>query len=144
MEPAVSGEPSSIADLHEILFPTDFSAESLAALPYAISLAEADKARLYLLHVGGKPECAEAILETKLRNLVPSDATLFCAPKVFIEFGYPADKILALIEELGMDLVVLGVKRRPSFFEPSAHLPQATAYKLVSQATCPVLTVRGK
>src|SRR5579872_2294374 len=52
--PDVAGEPASIADLHEILFPTDFGAESLAALPYAISLAQQDDARLYLLYVAGK------------------------------------------------------------------------------------------
>jgi nucleotide-binding universal stress UspA family protein len=141
--PDVSGEPGSIADLHEILFPTDFSPESLAALPYAISLAQEDKARLYLLHAARPSEAAEAPLEARLRNLVSPEAKLFCEPKIFVEFGPPAERIVALAEELGTDLIVLGVKRTPSFFEPSTHLPQAIAYKVVSQATCPVLTVRG-
>jgi len=142
--PGVSGEPTSIADLHEVLFPTDFSAESLRALPYAISLAEQDHARLYLLYAAGKYQQGETLLDGQLRNLVPATARLFCEPKVFVETGPPAERILALAEELGTDLIVLGVKRTPSIFEASAHLPQATAYKVVSQATCPVLTVRGK
>ena len=142
--PQVSGEPDSIADLHEILFPTDFSAESLAALPYAVSLAQSGGARLYLLHVAGTAQPPrEAPLRTRLRNLVPPETALFCEPKFFLEFGPPAERILALTEELGTDLVVLGVKRTPLFFEPSTHLPLATAYKIVSQAICPVLTVRG-
>jgi len=142
--PETSGEPNSIADLHEILFPTDFSAESLAALPYAISLAQQDDARLYLLYVGGRSQRGETLLESQLRNLVPPDARLFCEPKVYVETGPPAERILELAEELGTDLIVLGVKSTPLVFEASAHLPQATAYKVVSQATCPVLTVRGK
>ena len=142
--PETSGEPDSIADLHEILFPTDFSAESLAALPYAISLAQQNDARLYLLYVAGKSQRGETLLESQLRNLVPPDAKLFSEPKVYVETGPPAEQILALAEELGTDLIVLGVKGTPFAFEASAHLPQATAYKVVSQATCPVLTVRGK
>jgi nucleotide-binding universal stress UspA family protein len=142
--PEASGEPDSIVDLHEILFPTDFSEESLAALPYAISLAQQDDARLYLLYVAGKSQRGETLLESQLRNLVPPDAKLFCEPKVFVETGPPAERILELAEELGTDLIVLGVKSTPLVFEASAHLPQATAYKVVSHATCPVLTVRGK
>jgi len=142
--PEASGEPDSIADLHEVLFPTDFSAESLAALPYAISLAQQDDARLYLLYVAGRFQRGETLLESQLRDLVRPDAKLFCEPKVFVETGAPAEKILELAEELGTDLIVLGVKSTPLVFEASAHLPQATAYKVVSQATCPVLTVRGK
>ena len=40
----------------EILFATDFSEESLAATPYAISLAQEHQAHLSLLHVLEKPE----------------------------------------------------------------------------------------
>lgn len=142
--PGVSGEPGSIADLHEILFPTDFSPESLAALPFAISLAQQDDARLYLLYVASKSQPGETLLDGQLRNLVPLDANLFSEPKVFVEVGPPAEKILEVAEELGTDLIVLGVKGTPALFEASAHLPQATAYKVVSGATCPVLTVRGR
>jgi len=142
--PEVSGEPASVADLHEILVPVDFSPESLAALPYAISLARHDDARLYLLHVAGRYQRGETLLDTQLRNLIPRDARLFCEPKVFVESGAPAERILELAEELGTDLIVLGVKRTPSIFEATRHLPQATAYKVVSEASCPVLTVRGE
>jgi nucleotide-binding universal stress UspA family protein len=143
--PAVSGEPSSIADLHEILFATDFSPESLSALPYAISLAEEHDARLYLLHVADSaldPE-AETIVKSRMRNFIPKSAKLSSEPKAFVEYGAPAERILAVAEELATDLIVLGVRRIPLHFEPSTHLPLATAYKIVSQAVCPVLTIRG-
>ena len=38
------------------------------------------------------------------------------------------------------DLIVLGVRKAATF---PGHLPPATAYKVVCQARCPVLTVRG-
>src|SRR5260370_42206260 len=48
--PNVSCKPNGEIQFHHILFPTDFSEESLAALTYAISLAEDDQAQLSLLH----------------------------------------------------------------------------------------------
>jgi len=143
--PAVSGGSDSIVDLRQILCPTDFSAESLAALPYAISLARENKAHLHLLHIAiGFPEPEQAaIVKSKIRKLVPSNANLFAEPKVLVEYGAPAQRILELAEEFGTDLIVLGVKRIPTHFEQSKQYRMATAYKVVSQAICPVLTVRG-
>ena len=53
--PNVVGEPESVGDIHTILYSTDFSPESLAAVPYAVSLAQENQARLYLLHVTETP-----------------------------------------------------------------------------------------
>ena len=51
--PNVCGEPETLSDMRTILCPIDFRPESLAAIPYATSLAEQDRARLYLLYVFG-------------------------------------------------------------------------------------------
>ena len=45
-------------NLQHILFATDFGPESLHGLPYAISLAEENRARLTLLHVAPEPGVA--------------------------------------------------------------------------------------
>jgi nucleotide-binding universal stress UspA family protein len=142
--PAVSGETDSIVDLHEILFATDLSDASMAALPHAVSLAQENRARLYILHTLDNPATPEEedALKERLRKIVPNDANLISQPKVFVEYGHPADRILAVAEELAIDLIVLGVKRTPVIFEAAAHLPVATAYKVITQAICPVLTVR--
>ena len=142
--PAVSGEPESIVNLHEILFATDLSAASMAALPYAISFAEENNAQLCVLHVAAKSAAAnEDMLKHKIRGLIPEAARLMSQPKVIVEYGLPAGRILSVSQELAIDLIVLGVKRAPVHFDASPHLPLATAYKVVSLATCPVLTVRG-
>ena len=79
----------------------------------------------------------------RLRDLVPPEKNLWCAPKAFVESGNPADVILAQTEEMEVDLIVLGTKTRPTIL-PDRPLPMATAYKIASQALCPVLTVHAR
>jgi nucleotide-binding universal stress UspA family protein len=141
--PNVAEEPESLGDIHTILYPTDFTSESIAAARYAVSLAQENQARLYLLHVTETPVSAAVEEETasRLRDLVPRDAELSCAPKAFVDFGDPAHKITELAEELMVDLIVLG-PRPPAVFPGSNHLPGTTASYVVSRAICPVLTTR--
>lgn len=142
--PNVCGEPEAIVDLHTVLCPTDFSSESLAAIPYAISLAQENQARLYLLHVTESlvDKATEASLTARLAQLVPPEAELWCRPKAYVDSGSAAEKILNLAEELPVDLIVLGVKRTPRL-PGASHLAMATSYTVVTEAICPVLTVRG-
>ena len=76
--PNVSGEPEAIVDMHTILFPTDFSPESVAAVPYATSLAQEHQARVYLLHVtsGAVDDVPEVSVKTALHNLIPPNRIL--------------------------------------------------------------------
>jgi nucleotide-binding universal stress UspA family protein len=142
--PRIHGEPDRFADLHSILVPTDFSAESVAAVSYATSLVQMNQARLYLLYVAPADEVPERSLKEALRNLIPSEIEFSFAPKVFVEVGDPSQKILDLAEELAVDLIVLGVKPPAIFHGTSTHQAMATACKVVSGASCPVITVRTR
>jgi nucleotide-binding universal stress UspA family protein len=141
----VCGEPDVAVEMRTILYPTDFSPDSLAAAPYAISIAQEHQARLYLLHVTKGPvdNATESSLKERLLDLIPREAKLWCEPKVYVEFGSASEKILGLGEELAVDIIVLGVKRAPRLAGASRHLAMATAYKVITGAVCPVLTVRG-
>jgi nucleotide-binding universal stress UspA family protein len=137
--PHVSTEPRGVEELHAILFPTDFSRETKGALAYALSLAREHRARLYLLHVAKEvSKWDREFLEKQLRELIPAEAGLACEPKALVQTGSPAQVILDVAKELAIDLIVIGPKRR-------SGLPgtMATAYQVVTQAPCPVLTVRG-
>jgi len=130
-------------DIKKILFATDFGAGSLAALPYALWLAKENDARLYILHVAQRAAAIDVdTLKRKVLDLIPEGMNLTNQPKVFIEYGPPGQCILEVAEEMGMDLIVLSVKRTPAVLEAAPHLPLATAYKVVSKAICPVLTIR--
>jgi nucleotide-binding universal stress UspA family protein len=141
--PKVSGEVPEDAELHRVLYATNFSATSGCAAAYALSLAQEQQATLTLLHVMEREPARSAettAIVERLKALVPAEADLWCTPRYEVGFGAPADGILKAADEYKADLVVMGV-RHPDF--SFSHLPPATAYKVVSRAHCPVLTVRG-
>lgn len=151
--PHVSQKPDGEAKFHHILFATDFSSESLAALPYAISLAEEDEAQLALLHVVSQPAAGvvnlaavTASLVRRLKELVPLDAEPWCHPLYLVEFGQqfpsPAEAILKVAEHSATALIVLGVRSMHGKPGLVTHLASTTA-QILAQAACPVLTVRG-
>lgn len=135
-------------NIKHILFATDGSEASLAALPYALSLAEENQATLIFLHL--MPlippefrEADEASARETLRSLVPPGAEAWCNPMFVVRFEFPAEGILRLASERAVDLIVMGVRRSSSESAISAHLPWAVASQVVADAKCPVLTVRG-
>jgi len=151
--PHVSHQPNGEIQFQRIVFATDFSEDSLAALPYAISLAEEDQAELALLHVIEQPAAGIADLEEvkacvirSLKELVPVEAEPWCRPQYLLEFGHqfapPAERILEIATERAADLIVLGVHSVRGKLNLTTHLASTTA-QILTQAACPVLTVRG-
>ncbi|MGH9773912.1 MAG: universal stress protein [Candidatus Acidiferrales bacterium] len=149
--PFTSGEPPRDGEFTQILYATDFSPESVAAAPYAISLAQEFQAHLTLLHVVGDSKPGDLVHPTELvesstrllRKLVPPEADLWCEPRFVVERGAAAQKILEAARHKEADLIILGVRRPHGVPGAATHLPIATAHKVVSHAPCPVLTVRG-
>jgi nucleotide-binding universal stress UspA family protein len=139
VSPAVTGKPKQNAELNRILYATDFSAESLAAAPYAISIAQEHRAQLVLLHLVEDGEDMPAMLHT-LHQLVPLGADLRCEPTCVVERGTPCIKILEVAEGHDADLIVLGVHRDKGLFPK--HLIRTGAFRIVTQAKCPVLIAR--
>jgi nucleotide-binding universal stress UspA family protein len=139
------------ARFHRVLFATDFTAESLSALPYAVSIAQENQARLFLLNVirslgqdqeemRGRRSAANTLYE--LNEMVPKDAELWCRPEAIVEHGEPAEGILEAAKQRGADLIVLGVRDAAGHLGAATHLERTTAHKVVAHAPCPVLTVR--
>jgi nucleotide-binding universal stress UspA family protein len=137
------------AQFHRVLFPTDLTDASLSATPYAISLAQENNSRLFLLHVMRSPQ--ELNDETRndyewkeyINSMRPflKDAELRFPAQSLVEYGEPADRILAVAEERSSDLIVLGVRDASAHIGATTHPERATAHKIVAQALCPVLTV---
>jgi nucleotide-binding universal stress UspA family protein len=126
-------------------------------LPYAISLAEENRARLTLLHVAPEPGAAYAVpepgtlpspdpaevaafTEKQLRALIPDGAQLWHDPEYMVQFGPPAETIVKVAAEVA-DIIVLGVKR-PTVL--TKHLGAGVAYRVACDATCPVLSVGAR
>jgi nucleotide-binding universal stress UspA family protein len=136
--------------IREILYATDFTSESQNAAAYALSLAQEFQAGLVLLHVIPRSEPNDLVMATDvvesskalLKKLVPAEAEAWCSPEYYVEEGDPAKKILELAHLRQSDLIIMGVKPEAGVPGAATHLPIATAHKVVSHATCPVLTVR--
>jgi nucleotide-binding universal stress UspA family protein len=149
--PRVSHDLERRLAMKQILFATDFSPESLAALPFAVSLAQEHQSSLTLLNVVGKPEVGELVhggqyadsTIRRLHSLVPEEAELWCEPKCQVEQGSEAEKIMEVATALGADLIVLGVRAPHGGVGATTHLLQSIAHQVVTHAQCPVLTVRA-
>jgi len=148
--PQVPVQPKEGEQFAHILFATDFSPESVAAAPYALSLAAEYRAQLTLLHVVVEMKVGDLVQPSEvmasdtrlLRNLVPPEAE-WCVPEYVVERGPASERILDVAARRGANLIVLGVRRPSGFPGAATHLLIATAHKVVSEAHCPVLTVRG-
>jgi nucleotide-binding universal stress UspA family protein len=132
------------------LYATDFSPESEKVVAYALSLAQEFQARLVLLHVITEPKPGELIVwsdvqesaKKVLRALAPEEAEPWCKAEFFVERGDTAERILDLANLRESDLIILGTQAEKGVRRAATHLPMAIAHKVVSRATCPVLTVR--
>ena len=152
--PGVRSSVHNAGRFRRVLFATDFSPESLAAAPYALTIAQENHARLLLLVVMRKPDAANAgdrhrfemsVAEAmhRLYEIVPQDAKLELPPDVSVEYGEPPERIVEVARQRGADLIVIGVRDAAGRMGAATHLERATAHKIVAHAPCPVLTVRG-
>jgi len=132
-----------------VLFATDFSLQSLAGLPYAISMARESRGHLVLLHVIrqfrkeeilGELSASDAIYH--LDQLVPANAGLPHRPELEVKHGEPARNIIDTARRCGADLIVLGI-RSGDGFGVATHVERSIAHEVAVNAPCPVLTVWG-
>lgn len=139
--------------LQHILFATNLGPESLHALPYALSLAEQNRARLTLLYASEfphnlpefRPEDPKEMLVSgrdRLRALIPEGTQLWHEPEYLVQFGSPHEiaEIILKIAAPSVDMIVLGAKRK----QPAVvtkHVGRGVAYKVACEAPCPVFSV---
>jgi len=143
-----------------ILVPTDFSAQSDAALTTAKEVATRFGASLHLVHVLEDPYAVAAysadalgyvppgIKEAWQREaekhldalLTPTERTRFKVTTAVLFSGSAAREIVEYAQSNHVDLIVMGTHGRGGF----AHLLMGSvAERVVRTATCPVMTVRG-
>lgn len=148
--PHVTAQATGKPELGEILFATHFGPESLAALPYAISLAQEFQTGITLLNVLDEedfdlPADPQVVLQNRMERLgriIPAHTELPREPQYRVEFGKAAEQILRVAQERNAGLIVLGAKAT-RHMGTATHWGSAVAHNVVSSALCPVLTIRG-
>jgi nucleotide-binding universal stress UspA family protein len=147
--PQIRVEPHHAGKFHRVLLAMDFTPASLAALPYAFSIAEESGGRIDLLHVipqrdrnaeaaGGDFSVSESM--HRLHVLAGDDDKLSCRPHAIVRYGNPAEQILTAARELNADLIVLGARPEELHLGDATHIKRMTAHAVVARARCPVLT----
>lgn len=145
--------PVSRLSLKNILFPTDFSRASSAALPFAQSLARIYGSTILLAHslapephlsvvTDHIPELDDFIWQdarTKL-DAIAHDAGGI-PTKTLLDRGDVGATIPAMIRQNGVDLVVLGTQGRRGV---GKMIMGSAAEKIYRRASCPVMTVGPK
>lgn len=135
-----------------IVFPTDFSHCSSAALPYATMLARAMDASLLIVHAeepasaygGGEayfgllePDHAE--LQKMLGEIKPTDANVPFEHHLLSGTSNPAKQIVQFAEKESADLIVLGTHGRKGI---KRALMGSIAETVIREAPCPVLVAK--
>jgi nucleotide-binding universal stress UspA family protein len=137
--------------IRKVLHPTDFSGEAAAAFRVACSLALRHEAELVVLHVIPPPLTwgeavarmppdgyEEQLWREYLTPMQPTEPGVRLERR--LEEGDPAKKIVAVADELGCDLIVVGTHGRGGL---GRLLMGSVADKVLRKAPCPVLTVRS-
>jgi nucleotide-binding universal stress UspA family protein len=152
---AHAASPAPVA-IHRILCPVDFSASSELAAGFALDLGRQVGATVAFLHVVQWPEGGEPrahahfqVPEFRLQLMADARAQLEAlapagpegpAISYHVVSGRPKTQILGHAIEHDTQLIVMGAQGRDGV---GLNLLGSTTERVVRDATCPVLTVRG-
>jgi nucleotide-binding universal stress UspA family protein len=143
--PRLAAKFANIQSIDNILFPTDFSAESMAVFPYLASLAHEYCSRLIILHVLAteareQKEVVEQV-SGQMKQALAKEISPRCQVEFVIDYGDPAGAILVHARRIGADVIGLGVR---GWTDIAKHFRETVAYRILADAECPVLTHRGR
>lgn len=135
----------NVVRLQKILFCTDFSENSSAALEYAVSLAQEYLAELTNGHVleefpGTDLPAKTQEIEHKLRQAIPPKVLDLCRVELKVRMGKPYQEIIQLAVEDRTDLVVLGIRGRSA---TDLAVFGSTTNRVIQLGPCPVLAVHA-
>lgn len=143
-----------------ILHPSDFSAASSAAFKKAIDMAKSSRAQLIVVHVISptlpmppgdgyvSPKVYEDLAASTrawarkhLDKLLASAKKSGVRAKRFLLDGVPHEQIVRFAKSRRVDLVVVGTHGRSGL---AKLFLGSVAGRVVTAASCPVLTVKGR
>jgi nucleotide-binding universal stress UspA family protein len=142
--PHVTFEKGIDPHFHKVLYATDFSDASLAAVPLAALLRKASSACLRVLHVSANLDfhgSSEDQSFDPIRKALGSDgpeSTGYAVEYVTLHGKDISQAITNEAERYPADLLVLGVRRASAF---ASHLAPKIAFQVIAAAPCAVLTI---
>lgn len=136
------------ADWHEnpVVFATDFHLTTTHAIRYAASFCKLTGSRLHCLHVlphtiegGFRSHIIPQVMTEALRHVAEESGVVIDPPVCAIAYGSDIpDAIVSYAQQQKAKLIVLGVQQASAV---ASHVPAHIAYQIITEASCPVLTM---
>ncbi len=136
-------------DLKQILYCSDLTPEAVPAASFALLLSQELGVPVHVCHYAPSSHENDSKSPRKLaeeycdllRRTVPQAIDPWCTPVFHLKRRLRLNQILHNAEAESAGLIVLGVRTKSQL---GRHFHTSFAYRLLTRAACPVLSVRGK
>jgi nucleotide-binding universal stress UspA family protein len=143
--PRVDPKPVDL-DFRNIVFASDLKHDAVEKAFVALAFAKDSIAHVKLVHVIEEHQgsiadafALHARAESTLEKLIPDAAYTWCTPEPAVVFGNVEQQVLRIAKDTQADLIVLGAHPGPRWFN---RIWDGVVEQVISEATCPVLTIR--
>jgi nucleotide-binding universal stress UspA family protein len=132
-----------------LVFATDLEPHSLAALSQLSNIGDSLNASISVVRavhpdITSRTERNRIRKETIQKVEAAADSALRRRiRKIHVEFAHPVKAIVGFANRLKAHAVVLGIRSGGELTRASTHIPWALAHRVITEASCPVLTIRS-
>jgi nucleotide-binding universal stress UspA family protein len=129
-----------------IIFATDFDFTTMHAIRFAAFFANLTSSRLHCVHVlprtleaGTQSEIVPTIMAEALQQLATESGLVIEPPICATTFGSEISyAVVDYAKQHNAKLIILGVRQASLL---ASHVPEHITYRIITEATCPVVTM---
>ena len=144
--PQASNAPGQLRLKSPVVFATDFHLTTTHAICYAAAICKVTKSPLHCLHVlprtlegGSRKHITLQIMTEALKHVANESGTTIDPPVCAITYGSEiSNAVVDYARQQKAKLIVLGVRQASIV---ASHVPAHIAYRIITEAPCPVLTM---
>jgi nucleotide-binding universal stress UspA family protein len=144
--PQAAGSAKTAGAEGPVVFATDFHLTTTDAIRYAASFCKMMESPLHCLHVlprtlagGVRGHIIPEIMTEALQHVANESGTVINPPVCAVAYGTEiSNAVVDYARQQKARLIVLGVRRASMM---ASHVPAHIAYRIITEAPCPVLTV---
>jgi nucleotide-binding universal stress UspA family protein len=144
--PQASNAPRAVQIKSPVVFATDFHLTTTHAICYAAAICKATRSPLHCLHVlprtlegGSHKHMTLQIMTEALKHVANESGTTIDPPVCAIRYGSEiSTAVVDYARQQKAKLIVLGVRQASMV---TSHVPAHIAYRIITEASCPVLTM---
>jgi nucleotide-binding universal stress UspA family protein len=140
---------SKTGKLSRLVFATDLEPHSLAALSMISKLSKRFRSTLWAVravsgNAASPAERRKMRKETQERLGEVADRDLRKRiKKIHVVFAPPVKAITSFANRIRASAIVMGIRRGGELTRAATHIPWAIVHRVIAEARCPVLTIRG-